>query len=308
MNRLAFIPLLILFALPLAAQEAQVQQESQTEAREEEMRRSQRYVVIPKLSPDDREEFGEQVVLTEKPVEPIFTVFTDNQLLFTSNALLTRDNEESDALFISTTGFAIEPPLGEEYKDVILAFNGRFQAYRYSDHDELNFHIFSGGLTAGYQLNELWTVLTGHSYNIFYNEDTYDDFFQETAHYASINRSIPIADDLAAFVGGQAQYRNTSPARFSRMEYDLFGGLRYALDEKWLAQIYERIEYQDYLASGFSNRGDVNLLTVLSLTYYLNDWCNVRVLGSYTYNNSSLNQFKYHNFNAGGGINLTARF
>jgi hypothetical protein len=279
MKRLATLPFFFLTAVSLLAQEAQVQQESQTEAREE-MRRAQRYVVIPKLSPDDREEFGEQVVLTEKPVEPIFTAYTDNQLLFTSNALLTRDNEESDALFISTTGFAIEPPLGEECKDVILAFTGRFQAYRYDDHDELNFHIFSGGLTAGYQLDEAWTVLTGHSYNDFFNEDTYDDFFQETAHYLSINHSIPIADDLAAYVGAQVQYRNTAPARFSRMEYDLFGGIRYALDEKWVAQLYERAEYQDYLASDFSNRRDVNLLTVLSLTYYFNDWCNVRVLGS----------------------------
>src|SRR3989338_5605070 len=91
-------------------QEAQVQQESQQEARDK-ARRAERTIVIPKLSPDDREEFGEQIVLTERPPEPIFTAYTDNQLLFTSNALLTRDNIESDALFISTTGFAIEPPL-----------------------------------------------------------------------------------------------------------------------------------------------------------------------------------------------------
>lgn len=298
---------LLALSLPGAAQEAQVQQQTQQGA-VEEIRRAQRYIVIPKLSPDDREEFGEQVVLSEKPVQPIFTGFTDNQYLFESNALLTRDNEESDRLFVSTTGFGIQPPMPEEWKKVILSFNGRFQVYRYDDHDDLNFHIYTGGLTAGYQVDDLLTVLTGNNYSVYYNEDSYNHFFEETSHYVSVNRAIPIADDLAAFVGGQVQYRNTNPARFSRMEYDLFGGVRYALDEKWIAQIYARVEYQDYLASSLSSRNDWNLQPVLSLTYYFNEWVNARIIGHYTYNNSNQNVFDYHNFESGAALALTASF
>jgi hypothetical protein len=304
------ILLLALFlaaALPGWAQEAQVQQQTQQGA-VEEMRRSQKYIVIPKLSEDDREEFGEQVVLTEKPAQPIITAYTDNQWLFESNGQLTRNDPESDMLFISTTGFGIMPPLPEEMSKVILSLNGRFQAYRYSDHDELNFHIYSGGLTGGYQVDDLLTVLTGHSYNVYYNEDSYNHFFEETNHYVSVNRAIPIQEDLAAFVGGQAQYRNTSPARFSRMEYDLFGGIRYALDEKWVAQIYGRAEYQDYLSSAFSRRNDWNLQTVLSLTYYFNEWLSARVMGHYTYNNSSINVLDYQNFETGAGFTISGSF
>ena len=294
-------------AAPGRAQQAQVQQQSQQGA-VEEIRRAQRYVVVPKLSPDDQEEFGEQVVLTEKPVQPIFIPYTDNQLLFESNALLTRDNAESDMLFVSTTGFGIQPPLPEDWKKVILVFNGRYQVYRYNDQNQLNFHIYTGGVTGGYQVDDLLTVLTGHSYNIYYNEESYDHFFDETDHYISVNRAIPIADDLAAFAGSQIQYRNTNPARFSRMEYDLFGGIRYALDEKWIAQIYGRVEYQDYLASSLSTRNDWNLQPVLSLTYYFNEWVSARITGHYTYNNSSINVLDYQNFESGGGITFTAQF
>lgn len=289
------------------AQEAQVQQQTQQGAIEE-LRRSQRYIVIPKLSPDDREEFGEQVVLTEKPAQPILTLFTDNQLLFESNALLTRNNAESDALFISTTGFGIQPPLPEDWKKVILAFNGRFQAYRYNDHNDLNFHIYTGGMVTGYQFDDLLSVLVGNSYSIYYNEESYDHFFNETAHFVSVNRAFPLADDLAAYVGGQVQYRNTDPARFTRMEYDLFGGIRYALDEKWVAQIYARAEFQDYLSSDLSTRNDWNLQPVLSLTYYFNEWLNARIIGHYTYNNSNINVFDYQNFESGAGISITGQF
>jgi hypothetical protein len=290
-----------------AQQAAQVQQQSQQGA-VEEFRRSQRFVVIPKLSADDREEFGEQVVLTEKPAQPILTLYTDNQLLFESNALLTRNNAESDALFISTTGFAIQPPLPEEYKKLILAFTGRFQAYRYDDHNELNFHIYTGGMITGYQVDDLLSVLVGNNYSAYYNEESYDHFFDETAHYVSVNRAFPIADDLAAYAGAQVQYRNTQPADFSRMEYDIFGGLRYALDPKWVAQIYARVEYQDYLASDLSKRHDWNLQPVLSLTYYFNEWLNARIIGHYTYNYSNLNVFHYQNFESGGAIAITGQF
>ena len=298
---------LLALALPGQAQEAQVQQQTQ-QGTAEEIRRAQRYIFIPKLSPDDREEFGEQVVLSEKPVQPIFTMYTDNQYLFESNSLLTRDDEESDLLFVSTTGFGIQAPMPEEWKKVILAFHGRFQVYRYNDHDDLNFHIYNGGMIAGYQVDDLLTVLMGNNYSVYYNEDSYHHFFEETAHYISVNRAIPIADDLAAFVGGQVQYRNTSPAQFSRMEYDLFGGVRYALDEKWIAQIYTRVEYQDYLASGLSNRNDWNIQPVLSLTYYFNEYVNARIMGHYTYNNSSINVFDYHNFESGAAITITGSF
>ncbi len=297
--------IVLCLAMPGRAQQTQVQQQSQQGA-VEEIRRAQKYVVVPKLSPEDQEEFGEQVVLTEKPVQPIFTGYTDNQLLFESNALLTHGNEESDMLFISTTGFGIQPPLPEDWKKVILVFNGRFQAYRYNDQNQLNFHIYTGGVTAGYQVDDLLSVLTGHSYNIYYNEESYDKFFEETDHFISVNRAIPIADDLAAFVGAQVQYRNTAPARFSRMEYDLFGGVRYALDEKWVAQIYERAEYQDYVAN--FTRHDWNLQSVLSLTHYFNEWASARIMGHYTYNNSSINVLDYQNFESGGAITFTAQF
>lgn len=287
-----------------APAQSQVQQQSQQGATEQ-MKRAQRYIVVPKLSPDDQEEFGQQVVLAEKPVQPIFIASTDNQLLFESNALLTHDGQQSDMLFISTTGFNIIPPLPEEYKKFILNFNGRFQAYRYGEQRQLNFHIYTGGVTGGYQFDELTTLLTGHSYNIYYNEQTYDHFFDETDHYVSINRAIPIAEDLAAFTGAQVQYRNTSPALFERMEYDLFGGIRYALDEKWVAQAYQRAEYQQYITN---TRQDWNLQTVLSLTYYFNEWVSARIMGHYTYNNSNNNTLDYQNFESGGGITFTAQF
>ena len=120
-------------------QQAQVQQEQQVDSE----KRGQRYLAIPKLSPEDREEFGEQVVLQPTPSVPIFTGYTDNQLLFTSNALLTPTNEESDMIFISTTGFGIEPPMPDGWQKLHLSLNGRFQVYRYDDHDELNFHIYT---------------------------------------------------------------------------------------------------------------------------------------------------------------------
>ena len=269
-------------------------------------RPQKRFQYIPKLSADDRDEFGEQVVLAPEKEQPIFTGYTDNQLMFTSNTFLSRADKESDMLFISTTGFSIEPPLPEEWDKWTFSFFGRYQAYRYDDHDELNFHLYTGGLTAGYQIDDLWTVLFNNSYNIFYNEDSYDAFFKETDHQLTLYRNIPIDDQWGAFAGYQIQFRNTAPAHFSRVENDLFAGVRYAIDEKWMAQLYERLERQDYTQRGA--RKDWNILTVLSLTYYFNDWCNARIFGSYTQNDSNQDVADYNNFNGGGGVNLQVKF
>lgn len=284
---------------------SQVQQAEQQQAIEAP-RRIQKYVVIPKLSPDDQEEFGQQVVLSAKPSKPIFTGYTDNQLMWTSNALLTQSNEVGDMLFISTTGFGIEPPLPEGCENLILNFYGRFQAYRYDIQDQINFHVYTGGANVGYKFDEDWVVLIGNNYNIFYDEPVYNDFYQETDHNINATRNFAIADDLFAYAGTQIQYRNSSPARFARVEYDLFGGVRYALDPQWVAQIYERAEFQDYTAD--DTRRDWNLLTVLSLSYYFNDWCNVRVFGNYTYNSSNRLANSYENVNLGGGATLLIQF
>ncbi len=302
-----------LLGAPAISQEPQVQQQQQQQKPQKSILDEQ---VEDFFMPIGSEELGVQRILRRIRRQPWIYLTSASDFVFTSNVKLEDKNPGDDLLFVQSLDVTVVPPT---IKAARVALFYRHQFFRYVDHYDLNFDADSIGLNASWPLGKHWTVFAGYS-GLWLQSHSADhrpgdnEFYKEGDLLAGASFIKAIHPRIAIYTGGQIDFHHASPADYTRLTGTVFGGARFAIINKLVAELSHRFQYEDHLhrfqnaSENISSRTDFRNNISASLTYYIRDWANVRLSASQIWNNSDAANHDYNVFNGGATLTLSYKF
>lgn len=250
----------------------------------------------------DLADLGPQVLLERRTRATKFQVYSDSQFFYNSNVQLTPTFQVGDGIFFETLGASFTPQLLPHLTSSLYA---RHQFLRYTTHSELNFDAQTLGLSLRYPVKDWFMLYGGFSANRLYLSSTDAEFYKDCVTEIGLWRSHALNRRTAWYYGYQADWLAASPAKENQLQHALFTGLNLRLSDKLSGQLVYRLRGHQYLSR---SRSDLDHLVALSLAYKVCKYASVNLYGTYGDNSSSLPQFDYRVFNAGGGLNLSVKF
>jgi hypothetical protein len=281
----------------------------------------------PEFYPGESGDVGPQSVLLIKPRRTHFEAQADVQYFYTDNMFLLEDTRQSAGVLLSTVQFALAPTayeLGSGQFAPRLGYRHQWFDYGLGDDtldnssldlSDFNFNAQTVFMDGRWSRNN-WVFLAGFDYTRLLDSSDYDDFYQEYVPRWGVQRLVRLSESSTLSVGYEGDYRftdsTTLPAflpsdMMDRMDHALFAAGTVALCEHVVVQPFYRFTYTHFTEDG--NRDDYLHSAGLGVYGFITPNITVRAFVNYDARNSSESQVpEYHQFSAGGGVNVTARF
>lgn len=256
-------------------------------------------------SPNDPD-IGVQELLTAGARYEPFTVSLATPVFFTSNVVLTPNNEKSDVVFAPTVSAFYDPQLTPT---LYAHFGAREQVFYYGEHTEFNFASLDcqAGLT--YLLPQYYNLILRAWYD--FNRFTFDDrlgdeFFSD--HRIILNAELPFRLGRAQqiSVGTDANLSVGADHQFPRRnDYESYIGYSVGLTRSFSIQAAGRFVVRHYHQN---DRNDVSEIVSAEATYRVANWCSLSAISSFAHNESNQEMFDYDVGDVGGVLELTIKF
>ena len=285
---------------------------------------------VPELYPGEDQDVGPQSVLRIKPRQPLFEAMADAQYFYTDNMFLNDQNKIDTAVLVSTVEIALTPkPFDLAGGKVAPRIGYRHQWFDYGfDGKTLP---QTGTLLSDYDFNAQtcfadlqwsqgnWIAQAGLDYNRLMSTSDYDQFYQEWLPHWGVQRVFPLNGKAAFSLGYEGNYHfsdsGSAPAPFNASDFDdrtdqmLVATYVQMLGKYAVIQPYYRFKYTHFTQYTMGSRNDCLNTFGLALYWILCPNCNVRAFVGYDIMNSDNGSVpRYHQFDAGGGVNVSLRF
>ncbi len=252
-------------------------------------------------------ELGEIDIVSRQPRPKMFTFWTDQSFLYTSNAFLVPNGEQHDFFWNGRFDASFVPYATRNFTPR-LTFEQNF--FRYDEFSTLNFDSSSLQFDMKYDLNrdDTWFVNLSYLGAILYSDEpntgplsTGEDV-GEFYKYGLLNASITHVRPLgtlplrAAFTGG-TNWRHGDPSDFDRISLFAAAVVFYAPIETIQFTAYIRPELQFYLHDpNSSSRTDFNLSGGVSAGWTPVEYLSIGATAGFTTNFSSTDPNDYNVF------------
>jgi hypothetical protein len=248
------------------------------------------------------EEIGNQFLLKRQAAIPQFSISGDAQYFYNTNPRLVDSSDTSgDLVFVGSSTLAWNPTW---IKGASLSAFVREQVFRYNENSALDFNSLAGGIAMGTTVKDWFNVSYGFTGTRLDSRSTDAVFYKEGDGSLVFSRVEKIGQRFALPYGYTMDYFLADPGSYTRITHGLFAGLNYVITPKLLAQVFYRLQYEDY--QNIDRRDQAHIVSA-TVTYYITDWANVRAFMSWTTNHST-QSFSYDALNSGLGLSLVWRF
>ena len=248
------------------------------------------------------EEIGNQFLLKRRAAIPQFSISGDAQYFYNDNPKLQDSGSAaSDQVFVGSSTLAWNPTW---IKGANVSAFAREQVFRYNSNSSLDFNSLAGGITMGTTVRDWFNVSYGFTGTQLDSRSTDAVFYKEGDGSLTLSRAEKFGQRFALPYGYTLDYYLADPGSYTRVTQGLFAGLNCALTPKLLAQVFYRLQYEDYQTV---SRTDQAHIISATMVYYITDWASVRAFMSWSTNHSTQN-FSYDALNSGLGLSLVWRF
>ncbi len=255
--------------------------------------------VLPTVEDD---EIGNQFLLKRRAAIPQFSISGDAQYFYNDNPrLLDGGGSSGDLVFVGSSTLAWNPTL---VRGATISAFVRQQFFRYNSNSALDFDSTAGGISVGTALKDWFNVTYGFTGTMLESRPTDAVFYKECDSSLVFSRAERLGQRFALPYGYTLDYFFTDPGSYTRVTHGLFAGLNCVITPKLLAQVFYRLQYEDYQSAP---RQDQAHIISATMTYFITDWASVRAFMSWTTNHST-QSFSYDTLNSGAGVSLVWRF
>ena len=284
----------------------------------------------PELYPGEDKDVGPQSVLRIKPRQPLIEAMADAQYFYTDNMFLNDQNKIDTAVLVSTVEVALTPqPIDLAGGEVAARLGYRHQWFDYGfDGKRLP---QTGQQLSDYDFNAQtcfadlqwsrgnWIAQAGLDYTRLMSTSDYNQFYQEWLPHWGVRRVFPLNGKAAFSLGYEGNYHFSDSATaqppFNQSDFDdrtdqMLGATYVQMLGKYaVIQPYYLFKYT-YFTQSTTGSPNVCLNSFgLALYWILCPNCNVRAFVGYDIKNSDNSSApSYHQFDAGGGVNVSLRF
>ena len=293
----------------------------------------------PELYSGESSDVGPQSVLRMKPRKTLFEAMADVQYFYTDNMFLATDHKVSADVLVSTAQFAFAPTPYELFGG---SFAPRF-GYR---HQWFDFGLISGEQVTAYNVSahrlqvvdlntfdfnaqspfvdlrwtrDNWGAAIGFDYTRLMTTSSYEQFYQEWVPCWGLQRIIPLNNQATVAIGYAGDYRFTDMSVFlpsfisrdldDRTDQLLLVSCAWGLARQVVVQPYYQFKFTHFVSSEVGSRNDYLNAFGLAVYWTVCPNCELRAFADYNIRNSDNGAVpEYHQFDAGGGINVTFRF
>lgn len=302
------LSVLALAALPIAAQEARIEQARQFEAQRSAIEGRSEGAEIS-LGPDvtegvEDDSFGVQQFLKRQERLRPFRAFAEVSAFYTDNVALTRDHAIEDAFLVATFGFEYRRAITSR---VTFDATAKLAAFRYDEVNALDFNSLDVGSGLSYRPSWLWDTELFARYNFtnLVSAETDDTFFKNHTITFGAQRAFVFGRAHYAFAGASALFGFADPKEAQRNEFSAYAGYHLQATRRFEADLLYRYGYFVY---GEGGRRDHNQTIALSLRYEFTEWFAVFASAYFGINRSNQSVFDYDAGNLGGGLGLSFKF
>lgn len=241
-------------------------------------------------------ELGDINLVSRTPRPKMFTFSTLQTLNFTSNAFLTRDNEEGDFFWNGGVGASFVPYATRDFTPRLSFAQSWF---RYDDFGELDFDSQTLALDLKYDLNrnDTWYVNGSYALNRLYSpDDAMGEFYRSGFLNASITHFTQVGSGpFYLSVTGGSYWRHGDPADSDRVSGYVHAAAIYNICETLQLWGFARPEFQHYTHDlSRSSRDDFNLTVGASIIWNPKEYLSIGATASYVGNYSSIGERKYN--------------
>lgn len=241
-------------------------------------------------------ELGDINLVSRAPRPKMFTFSTLQILNFTSNAFLTRDNEEGDFFWNGGIGASFVPYATRDFTPR-LAFSQSW--FRYDEFGDLDFDSQTLALDLKYDLNRNDTWYINGSYvvsRLYSPDDAMGEFYRYGFLSATITHFSQIGNGpFSLNVTGGGYWRHGDPASSDRVSGYVNVAAIYNICETLQLWGFTRPEVQHYTHDlSRSSRNDFNLTVGASLIWNPKEYLSIGATASYVGNYSSVGERKYN--------------
>lgn len=247
------------------------------------------------------QEIGNQFLLKRRAAIPQFSISGDAQYFYNDNPKLLDAGSGGDLIFVGSSTLAWNPTF---IRDANVSAFVRQQVFRYNSNSALDFNSTAGGLAIGTALKDWFNVSYGFTATMLDSRSTDAVFYKEGDSSVVFSRAEKFGQRFALPYGYTFDYFFSDPGSYTRVTHGLFAGLNCAITPKLLAQVFYRLQLENYQDAPRDDQAHIISATV---TYYITDWASVRGFMSWSTNHSTQN-FSYDSLNSGLGVSLVWRF
>jgi hypothetical protein len=285
---------------------------------------------VPDLYPGEDQDVGPQSVLRIKPRQPLFEAMVDAQYFYTDNMFLNDQNKISTAVLVSTAevaltpepfdlaGGKVAPRIGYRHQWYDYGFDGKTLPQTGQQLSDFDFNAQTGFADLQWSQGN-WTAQVGLDYTRLMSTSDYDQFYQEWLPHWGVQRVFPLCVKSAFSLGYEGNYHfsdsSTAQPPFNQSDFDdrtdqmLVASYVQMVGKKAVIQPYYRFKYTRFTQSTMGGRNDCENTFGLALYWIVCPNCNVRAFVDYDIMNSDNSLApEYHQFDAGGGLNVSLRF
>ena len=241
-------------------------------------------------------ELGDINLVSRTPRPKMFTFSTLQTLNYTSNAFLTRDNEEGDFFWNGGVAASFVPYATRDFTPRLSFAQSWF---RYDDFGELDFDSQTLALDLKYDLNrnDTWYVNGSYAVSRLYSpDDSMGEFYRSGFLNASITHFSQVGNGpFYLSVTGGSYWRHGDPADSDRVSGYVHAAAIYNICETLQLWGFTRPEVQHYTHDlSRSSRNDVNLTVGASIIWNPKEYLSIGATASYVGNYSSVGERKYN--------------
>jgi hypothetical protein len=256
-------------------------------------------------TPNDAD-LGEQQILKRSDTYQPFTASVGMPFYWTSNAALSRTNEQDDFILAPAAAIVYQP----RFTNTFYGFaDVREQLFYYDEFDQLNFGAFDADVGLIYVLPQLenLTLRVQYNYNRLTEKDSFNDFFYN--HAIIVNAEVPVRLGRAQQIsfGTTANISATAePEVVRRNDYEAYVGYTLAVSRAFFVNAVGRLVIRDYYHQ--NSRVDMSEIAALTGTYQFNRYFSATALSTFAANQSNHEVFDYKVGNVGGAVALSVKF
>jgi len=256
-------------------------------------------------SPNDAD-LGTQEILKRAEEYRPFTVALAAPFFYTSNVMLTHDDEVSDFLVTPAVGLFYQPRLTRTLYGLIDAHQ---QFFYYNRLNRFDFGSFDAQAGLTYYLPQFYNLVLYGRYDfnrLTFSDRVEDDFF--SSHSINLGAEIPFRFGRAqqVSVGGNVNVDFAADRETPRRnDYEAFIGYSVHVSRWFSLDTAARVAVRDYYGD---DRTDVAWALAAGANYRLTTWWSASAISTFAANRSNRSMFDYDVANIGGLLSLSFSF
>jgi hypothetical protein len=286
-----FLAAFLSMMAPALAQQDAARIETEQRARELNQTKTEAPPSSEEVSDPD---LGEISIVSRAPRPKMFATWTGQTINFTSNAFLTRDNEEHAFFWNGRAGASYLPFATRSFTPRLIFEQNWF---RYDHFSKLDFDSQSLQLDLKYDLSRDHAWFVNGSYaaaRLASQHPSIGEFYRyglanvSLTHFAQVGRT-----PLSLGVTGGGYSRHGDPSSSDRVSGYLNVAALFALRETLQLSAFTRPEFQHYTHDPSGSREDFNLTVGATLSWNPREYLSFGATAAYVGNFSSVSERRY---------------